>query len=139
METVTPLQNEWLRKLVPDEFSDVDYLFETVLFEGLIFFWEKDRGLETLEFNADPQSWEDSNCDGWSQERVDCFEAMKAAYEWAKARDSTEPQPPPYELVRDKEQYMKLADVYQQDLQKWDAEKDLHVLNIVKYRKYLWS
>lgn len=131
---MTPkLQNNWLRNLIPDEFTDLDYLFEEVLFEGLIFFWEEDNGDEELG-NYTLYTEEEG-----FQARKECFDAMLAAYEWAKPRKTMQPLPPPYEVLPNKERYMQLAEVYYQANQKWEAERDLHVLNIVKYRKYLWS
>jgi hypothetical protein len=35
----------------------LEFIFEDVLFAGLIFFWEKDSGKESLEYNSVP--WED--------------------------------------------------------------------------------
>ena len=43
-------QNKWARKDIPRQFTDVDNIFETTLFNGLIFFWEEDHGEETLRY-----------------------------------------------------------------------------------------
>lgn len=118
-------QNEWLRKLVPDEFTDVDVIFENVLFEGLIFFWEKDGGQESLHHNSIP--WEDEFLK-WTEDRRECYVAMKAAYEWAKTYKDAEPVVSLSEL-----------EDYRVRMQTWEDTTSEHLLNIIKYRNYLWT
>lgn len=126
------LQNNWLRNLIPDEFTDLDYLFEEVLFEGLIFFWEEDNGEEELSNYTLYTEEEDF------QSRKECFDAMLAAYEWAKPRKKMEPQAPtPTNLGS--EEYRKRAVQYLEAERAWKEETTKHMLNIVKYRGQLWS
>jgi hypothetical protein len=128
----TKLQNNWLRNLIPDEFTDLDYLFEEVLFEGLIFFWEEDNGEEMLS-NYTLYTEEEG-----FQARKECFDAMLAAYEWAKPRKKMEPKAPSVHDIGS-DAYLKRAEKYWEKEIAWKEEKTKHLLNIVKYRGQLWS
>ena len=135
------VQNKWMRDLIPAEFCDVDYLIEETMFEALIFFWEQDNGKESLEHNSLP--WDESGPFGWNPERKVCYDAMLDAYTWAITRSVSEPKPPSVgrDWVRGikTQEYSDAAAVYRVEQEKWDAEKDKHLFNILKYRKYLWS
>lgn len=135
------VQNKWMRDLIPDHFTDLDYLFEETLFEGLIFFWEQDGGKESLELNSQP--WEDNGFFHWSPERKECYDLMKAAYEWGKTRHESEPEYPSlgddWKTTFRTEAYGDAVKIANEKLVKWEEEKDTHVTNILKYRKYLWT
>ena len=114
-------KNEWALKSIPRTFSDVDYIFEEVLFNGLIFFWEEDGGESSLRYQWDRELDEYD-----SPERIEqckeIYEQILAAYNWAKIRKS---------------EYDKLMSyTKEQDLKSKDDE---HLSVIVKYRSHLWT
>lgn len=116
-------KNRWVNEVVPRHFADVDYIFEDVLFAGLVHFWEKDRGEETLRYQweCDPDEFMMS-----SDHQAHCrevYDIAKAAYDWAKVR-------------KQKHDDVRLDWKEEQDL---IAEDTKHLQNIIKYRKYLWS
>ncbi len=41
-----PSPNRWVWKNIPKQWRDVDYIYETVLFDGLVNYVEKEKGLE---------------------------------------------------------------------------------------------
>lgn len=134
------VHNKWMRDLIPDHFTDLDYLFEETLFEGLIFFWEKDGGEASLELNSHP--WDEEGF-YWSPERKVCYDLMKAAYEWGKTRHESEPEYPDVgdnwlKTIRT-DAYDEAVKIANEKMAKWEEEKDTHVTNILKYRKYLWT
>lgn len=109
--------NQQLRDLIPDHFSDIDYLFEEVLFSGLIFFWEKDGGEASLEYNSRP--WPECP-DLQTFEHKEVYDYMKEAYSFAKKRA---------QLLE--EESLTIED------EEYNYELDRHLENILKYRKYL--
>lgn len=120
-------QQQWARKVIPRTWSDVDDIFTNVLFAGLIFFWEKDGGGESLECQC--TAWDDvpiitpeerasSNADN---KRI--YDILLAAYNWAKIR----------EAEFDKEPYD-----YHHEERLHDLDTQ-HLKNIIEYRRYLWT
>lgn len=137
-------QNQWLRDLIPEHFADLDTIFEDVLFNGLIFFWEQDGGGESLEYNSKPWNEEDGGPMLWDERRKECYDAMKAAYEWGKTREESEPKAP--DLPEDyltkglnNPEYSAACKEYWKAQERWEAERDMHMLNIIKYKGHLWT
>lgn len=118
----------WLTKKIPRTFRDIDDLMETCVFACLVAYWEDDRGEETIryQFQCEYDNYT-QDVDKRIAEYKDVYDKMKAAYEWAKIRE---------------QEYEKLFIVdgygfeYEQQLIETDS---LHLSNIIKYRKYLWS
>lgn len=120
-------QNQWARKSIPRHFADVDGVFEEVLFNGLISYWEDDNGEETLryQFEYEDVHYEESP---FTNEEIreksrEIYAHMLAAYEWAKIR---------------KQEYESLGYDYNQESE-LIAIDTRHLLNIITHRKYLWS
>lgn len=137
-------QNQWLRDLIPEYFVDLDTIFEDVLFNGLIFFWEQDGGGESLEHNSKPWDTEECGPFKWDNSRKECYDAMKAAYEWGKTREESRPKAPEipaerWENVFASDEYGKACIAYENELKRWEAERDTHMLNIIKYKGHLWT
>ena len=137
-------QNQWLRDLIPEHFADLDTIFEDVLFNGLIFFWEQDGGGESLEYNSKPWDEEDGGPFKWDNSRKECYDAMKAAYEWGKTRAESEPKAPEMPEGRwdtgfNSPQYTTACKAYWAKQKRWEAERDKHMLNIIKYKGHLWT
>lgn len=108
-------RNKWARDAIPNHFSDVDAIFEDVLFNGLIFFWEKDRGEEALRLQYEyPWNEMGPKAVEYQDHNRGVYNAMLEAYNWAKTRKHA--------------------------LETLDYDEDTkHLQNIIKYRKYLWS
>lgn len=120
-------RNRWVMAQVPRTWSDVDYIFERVLFAGLIFFWEQDWGEDTLRHQW--ESLERKHADtllDWEKDRIATYKKvysdLKAAYEWAKIRDSKFNE---FNTWEEEDKYHKID--------------DLHLTNIIKNRKFMWT
>lgn len=119
-------QNKWARKGIPRQFTDVDCIFENTLFNGLIFFWEEDHGEETLRYQFEAERDDFCDADKWNERIAVCKEvyvAMNNAYAWAKIRER---------------EYDKLGVDWEKEEELVETDT-LHLTNIIKYRKYLWT
>lgn len=114
-------KNRWATKSIPRTFSDVDYIFEEVLFNGLIFFWEKDNGESSMRYQWDRELDEYDSSEHIT-ERKEIYEKILAAYNWAKIRKS---------------EYDSLMDYNKE--QKLNLKDDEHLSVIIKYRSHLWT
>lgn len=114
-------RNKWARKIIPRHFTDVDYLYEEILFAGLIFFWEKDNGEEVTRYQWDRERDEYDTDEGIAK-RKEVYDALKEAYEWAKIRRSL------------------IDNVTDFRVEQEYIDKDTkYLLSIVSLRKYMWS
>ena len=91
----------------------------------MINFWENDDGEASLRYSY--EVYDDlvrdqiRSLDDTIEERAHhkhIYDTMKKAYDWAKIRN-------------DIENYARVLDVYEKDTE--------HLLNIIRYRQYLWT
>jgi len=128
------LENNWLRELIPDRFSDLDYLYASVLYKGLVFFWTKDDGEKTLRYQwehveqmraeqdadylSETKSWDD---------RYDHFkiiyDELAEAYTWATGFDDRMNRS--YDSIKERQRERELD--------------DKHLANIIKHRCSMWT
>jgi hypothetical protein len=145
IDRVNP-QQKWLRKKLPRHFCDLDRTFELTLFHGLIFFWEKDNGKRIFQLQIDvnviPEELEhrrefmtDEAIESAKKENQEIYNIINAAYEWAKIRDEK------YESLYDRNFPIPAPYTawYQYEDEYLIPTDTLHLQNIIKYRKYLWS
>ncbi len=117
-------RNKWATKVIPRTFSDKDYIYEEIMFAGLIDFWDHDDGEKTLRYQ-----WEHASVDGEApdEERYDSYkevyEGLKAAYDWAKVRQA---------------KYDNLGTSWKEEQVLIETDT-LHLSNLVKWRKYMWT
>lgn len=115
-------KNKWARAAIPRTFRDVDGIYEDVLFNGLVFFWEEDDGEQSMR-----RQWDRKLDEYDSQERIEesrlVYETLKKAYDWAKVRQ--EKYESAYCDFEKEEEYAEIDTV--------------HLSNIIKYRQYMWT
>lgn len=110
-------KNKWAEKCIPKHFSDVDYIFEKILFSGLISFWEEDDGEETLRFQFECK--DEQFPERMEQARF-IYYSLKEAYEYAKMRIESDD----FSVLHEDEMIIK------------DTEM---LTRIIKYRKFMWT
>lgn len=119
----------YLTKIVEnEEWHDKDWVIEQAVFNSLIEFWEEngENGEEHLRFQFENS---DSNVPDDHRKRFrEAYDALKKAYEWAKIRDTE--QHKSFE-----ESNIKHSIEMEITCEKMDTE---HLLNIIKYRSYMW-
>lgn len=142
------MKNEWAIKAIPEHFSDLDYIFESVIMAGLIFFMEEDNGMEELEHNSVP--W-DVDTDDWDPQRKVVYDTMMAAYEFFKNIETHRPVAPHLTPTYESCEDSNLSKVIFSDTDKelvrehvkkskeFNHTKNEHLGNVFKYRRYLWS
>lgn len=116
-------RSKWLTKHIPRVWADKDYIIETAVFQSLIHFWEPEGedGESVLRYQFEGDHITEYDSEHLLQLRLMHHE-LKEAYEWAKIRDKK------FEDFTSFENEAKLIEI--------DTG---HLLNIIKYRKYLWT
>lgn len=76
-------RNKWVNKVVPRTFSDKDFIYEEVIFAGLVDFWENDNGESCLRYQ-----WEGDHDSDEERRAVykRVYDELLEAYVWAIAR-----------------------------------------------------
>ena len=121
-------KNKWARKDIPKTFSDVDYIYEKVLFNGLIFWWEDDGGESEIRHQFEY----DYSDDGFiSPEAIEnrkqyyktMYNELHEAYIWAILRDwAYEEANFDYKLT-----------------ERYNEVDTTHLIAIIKYRPAMWT
>lgn len=125
-------QNRWAARSIPRTWEDFPELIERIGFNGLIFSWEEDNVGTSLEDNS-TYNWENElgEVEGKKEnrKRKQIYKALKNAYEWAKTRDE-----------KAKTIYNDLpGEARLRELELYEKEDEKHFMNIMKYRKHIWS
>lgn len=125
-------RQKWLTKIIPRTFSDIDYLMEETVFKCLINFWEHDDGEGVLRYQWECVDLKDEGFEHMIEqynERKQVYLCMKEAYDHAKKRENLTKH---LYTINNPKTYIKFKD----HLKESDTR---HLLNIIRYRKYLWS
>ncbi len=112
-------QNKWLTKHVPNVWIDKDFLLENIIAATIVEFVEREKGFKVTVWDDTP-------------ERLDVYHKLNNAYHWFKW------QRPALERKTDDLPTSSL-DLYIDFDAKKELFDNLHLGNIIKYRKRLWT
>lgn len=124
-------QNKWLTKHVPKGWIDKDALLENILAATIVEFVEGERGLKVTVWDDTP-------------ERLDVYHKLNSAYHWFKwqrqALEDKENKSLSLSLVYPDRCWADLrSELYYDFAAKKELLDNLHLQNIIKYRKHLWT
>ena len=124
-------QTKWLTKHVPKGWIDKDALLENILAATIVEFVEGERGLKVTVWDDTP-------------ERLDVYHKLNSAYHWFKwqrqALEDKENKSLSLSLVYPDRCWADLrSELYYDFTTKKELLDNLHLGNIIKYRKHLWT
>ena len=122
-----PSPNRWVWKNIPKQWRDIDYIYETILFDGLVNYVEKEKGLEA------------------TIHEVEKSDKIKEIYHWVKiGRDELQKDMDKVIITleeiqnRTSEGRFKLDEINR--LEKiMDDTNTKHLIWLVENRHYLWT
>lgn len=123
-------QNKWLTKHVPKGWIDKDALLENILAATIVEFVEGEEGFKVTVWDDTP-------------ERLDVYHKLNNAYHWFKwqrqALERKNNELPVLLLGAAQSWAEYRASLYIDFAAKKELLDNLHLGNIIKYRKHLWT
>lgn len=115
-------KQQWLHKIIPRTFVDIDTLIENITFECLINFWEKDEGgkmlrLQYTMFEDSPEQFSfmtEQELFGMKELSKMVYDDVYAAYQWAVTRKSVDEDS--IERINNDTKYLQTIIQYRQGL-----------------------
>ena len=123
-------QNKWLTKHIPNGHLDKDALLENILAATIVEFVDGEKGFKVTVWDDSPES-------------LAVFHKLNNAYHWFKwqrpalERKTNDLPTSPLDFVEPWVEYR--ASLYIDFAAKKELLDDLHLVNIIKYRKHLWT
>jgi len=124
-------RNKWLTDRIPNSWRDKDWLIEETLSAAIIHFVDEEKGFEETVWDDTP-------------EKLDTYHKLNSAYHWfkwqRKSLEEKEGRDFEASLLEKHSSFQEFrADLYYDFAAKKEILDNLHLKNIIKYRKHLWT